>query len=191
MALFSLWLIARVGLLFPAFAGGYLLPLVDMAFMPVAALILAKPLVAVKQTRNLVFVPVMLLFTIAKNMALNELRSKSRRVTSYIEECQALPEEHGPTTEEELVALEHLEAYCVGVDQLPEQCRRVYLMRKVHGMSYKDIAEHLNITVRTVERHLQKGVMRCRAHMNEKGQGVNKNQGDAQANVVALRKDRR
>lgn len=111
--------------------------------------------------------PKTLLFTIAKNIALNELRRKSRQVTDYVEECQQMPEASGATTEEEVLGLEHLELYCSAVDQLPEQCRRVYLMRKVHGLAHKEIAERLNITVRTVERHLAKGVLRCRQQLNE------------------------
>lgn len=111
--------------------------------------------------------PKTLLFTIAKNIALNELRSKAKKVTDYIEECEVGPDSVGATTEDEVLGLERLEAYCAAVDNLPEQCRRVYLLRKVHGLAHKEIAERLNITVRTVERHLQKGVMRCRAHMLE------------------------
>ena len=113
--------------------------------------------------------PKTLLFTIAKNIALNELRSKSRRVTDYIEESQSAQEGEAPSTEEEVLGLERLDIYCEAVDKLPEQCRRVYLLRKVHGMSHKAIAQRLNITVRTVERHLAKGVLRCREQMREEG----------------------
>lgn len=111
--------------------------------------------------------PKTLLFTIAKNIALNELRTKSRRVTDYIEECSSPPEMVGATVEEELEALDKLETYCVAVDNLPPQCRRVYLLRKVHGLRHKDIAEKLNISLRSVERHLQKGAIRCRDSLSK------------------------
>ena len=109
--------------------------------------------------------PKTLLFTIAKNIALNELRTKSRRVTDYIEECSTPPEMVGATIEEEIEALDKLETYCVAIDKLPPQCRRVYLLRKVHGLRHKEIAEKLNISIRSVERHLQKGATRCRASL--------------------------
>lgn len=111
--------------------------------------------------------PKTLIFTIAKNVALNELRTKARRVTDYIEESQAAIEPCTASTEEEVVALERLELYCSAVDGLPEQCRRVYLLRKVHGLSHKGIAEQLGITIRSVERHLAKGVLKCRHYMRE------------------------
>ncbi len=68
MLLFLLWLVARVGLFVPYFSGGYLLPLLDMAFMSIAAIILARPLIVVKQLHNLFFVPVLLLFTVANGL---------------------------------------------------------------------------------------------------------------------------
>lgn len=112
--------------------------------------------------------PKTLIFTIAKNIALNELRSKARRVTDYIEECQSEPETIEFSIEEEVQALDGLQNYCSAVDALPEQCRRVYLMRKVHGLTHKEIAERLQITVRSVERHLQKGALKCKAYLDEK-----------------------
>lgn len=118
--------------------------------------------------------PKTFLFTVAKNIALNELRNTSRRITEYIDDAQEEPEFMMPTTEEEVEALDRLETYCAAVDDLPEQCRRVYLLRKVHGMPQKEIAEKLNITLRSVERHLQKGVIKCRAYMRQQ-EGSNSN----------------
>ena len=111
--------------------------------------------------------PKTLLFTIAKNIALNELRNKARRITECIDECQTEPEFLISSTEEAVEALDSLETYCAAIDALPEQCRRVYLLRKVHGLPHKEIADKLHITVRSVERHLQKGVIKCRAYMRE------------------------
>ncbi|MGS2722978.1 RNA polymerase sigma factor [Porticoccus sp. GXU_MW_L64] len=112
--------------------------------------------------------PKTLLFTIAKNVALNELRSKAKRVTGYIEECHSdMDDLLSSTVDEEIEALDGLQSYCKAVDALPEQCRRVYLLRKVHGLQHKDIAERLGITVRSVERHLQKGAIKCRAFLRE------------------------
>jgi DNA-directed RNA polymerase specialized sigma24 family protein len=86
------------------------------------------------------------------------------------------------------MAMDGLESYCRAVDKLPEQCRRVYLLRKVHGLSHKDIAARLDITVRSVERHLQKGVVKCRAYMREED-GVDVKVG-SQNSVANLRKER-
>ncbi len=65
LVLFLLWLAGRVVVLFPNMLGELLTTLVDLSFLPTVAFILAKPIVAVKQYRNLFFVPLLLLFTFA------------------------------------------------------------------------------------------------------------------------------
>jgi len=63
--LFLLWLAGRGVVLFPDFLGEVLTTIIDLSFLPTVAFILAKPIVAVKQYRNLFFVPLLLLFTFA------------------------------------------------------------------------------------------------------------------------------
>ncbi len=65
LMLFLLWLAGRVVVLAPNLLGETLTTLVDLSFLPVVAFILAKPIVAIKQYRNLFFVPLLLLFTFA------------------------------------------------------------------------------------------------------------------------------
>lgn len=64
-SLFILWLTGRVCLLFPYSLGATLSTLIDLAFLPCIAFVLAKPILAVKQYRNLFFVPLLSVFTIA------------------------------------------------------------------------------------------------------------------------------
>jgi uncharacterized protein involved in response to NO len=52
-------------MLFPASIGNTLSTLVDISFLPIVAIVLAKPIVAIKQYRNLFFVPLLAMFTIA------------------------------------------------------------------------------------------------------------------------------
>lgn len=63
--LFFLWLAGRIGLLFPDVLGSSLTTFIDLAFLPCVAYILGKPIVAIKQYRNLFFVPLLTIFTIA------------------------------------------------------------------------------------------------------------------------------
>jgi RNA polymerase sigma factor (sigma-70 family) len=49
---------------------------------------------------------------------------------------------------------EELEVLFHTIDSLPERCRQVFLLRKIHGMSHKEIARRLGIEVHTVEHHL-------------------------------------
>jgi len=70
------------------------------------------------------------------------------------------------------LARETLGIHCEAVAGLPPQCRRVYLMRKVYGMSHKEIAGQLGIAVSTVEKHLIKGVKLCDRYVREKTNNI-------------------
>ena len=61
--LFILWLSARVLLLIPTLVPQALIILIDLLFLPSVAWVLAKPILAVKQYRNLFFIPLLSLFT--------------------------------------------------------------------------------------------------------------------------------
>jgi RNA polymerase sigma factor (sigma-70 family) len=116
--------------------------------------------------------PKAFLFAIAKNIALNELNRKSRQMTGYIEECY----DDGEHTvdndlEREVEAQQSLGIYCEAVATLPEQCRRVYLLRKVHGLRHKEIAEYLGISLSSVEKHLRLGWLSCRNYTQARTDG--------------------
>ncbi|MBA6390207.1 NnrS family protein [Colwellia sp. BRX10-3] len=63
-ALFLLWLIGRFCLMFPDLLGIKLTTIIDLAFLPFVAVVLAKPILAIKQYRNLFFVPLLAIFTL-------------------------------------------------------------------------------------------------------------------------------
>ena len=117
--------------------------------------------------------PKSFLFRIAKHVALTQLTKKSRQITDYLEDFEdsevLLTED---TVEDELMARETLGIHCEAVAGLPPQCRRVYLMRKVYGMTHKDIAGQLGIAVSTVEKHLMKGVEQCDRYVRERMNNV-------------------
>lgn len=65
LGLFILWLAGRVVLLLPQLLNSYVIILVDLSFLPVVAFVLARPIIKIKQHRNLFFVPLLGLFTLA------------------------------------------------------------------------------------------------------------------------------
>jgi RNA polymerase sigma-70 factor (ECF subfamily) len=117
--------------------------------------------------------PKSFLFRIAKNVALNELARKSRLLTVYIEDSVSQDViGEGSSAEDRAMGQEKLTMFCRAVVTLPVQCRRAFLMRKVHGLSHKEISERLNISVSTVEKHVASGLLRCSAYLREGGYPV-------------------
>jgi RNA polymerase sigma-70 factor (ECF subfamily) len=113
--------------------------------------------------------PKSFLFRIAKHVALSQLTRKSRQITEYIEDSdnsEVIGTES--SAEDEVSAREILGLHCEAVATLPPQCRQVYLLRKVHGLSHKEIAAQLAIAVSTVEKHLIKAVEQCDRFVGER-----------------------
>lgn len=60
------------------------------------------------------------------------------------------------------ISREQIDALYSAIDQLPEKCREVFLLSFRDEMKNKEIAEHLQISVRTVESHLYKAILLLR-----------------------------
>ena len=108
------------------------------------------------------------LFQIARNVALEGLRRKSSQIADHIVDF----DEKSITGSESSVEAameteEYLGAFCEAAAQLTPKCRRVFLMRKVYGFSYKEITERLGISLSTAEKHMRNGMLQTSAYMRE------------------------
>ena len=63
--------------------------------------------------------------------------------------------------EDSVDAEQRLAAVLKVVATLPPQCQRVVIMKKIFGFSHQEIGRRLEISVRTVEKHLAKALQRC------------------------------
>ena len=125
------------------------------------------------------------LFRIAKNLALTKLTKKSKNITDYLEESGAsVVIEWGAAADSEVEAQESLGLYCEAVAALPEKCRQVFLLRKVHGLSHKEIAERMSLSVSSVEKYLHRGILDCKAFVQQHEAGVP----DREASLPAARR---
>lgn len=113
--------------------------------------------------------PKSFLFRIAKHLALSQLTRKSRQITDYIEDStDPGVVQLDSSAEEEISAQQILALHCAAVAELTPQCREVYLLRKMQGLSHKEIAAELGIAVSTVEKHLMKAVAQCDRYVRER-----------------------
>ena len=52
------------------------------------------------------------------------------------------------------------------IDALPPRCRDVFIMHKVNELPQREVANHLGIALKTVEKHLRLGVLSCAAALD-------------------------
>ena len=92
------------------------------------------------------------LYTIAYNGFLDSKR-KEQKERNYMDQLHRAAIEEEASEKERLERkLERLQKV---IDSLPEKCRKILLMNKMEGLKYKEIAEKLDISVKTVESQMR------------------------------------
>jgi len=123
----------------------------------------------ITEQRESIEQPKAFLFRVARNLALTRLSRKSRQITDYIEEAgDNIVAETAAACDEEVEAQQMFGIYCEAVASLPEKCRQVFLLRKVHGLSHKDIGERMGLSISSVEKYLREGILTCQAHLRDR-----------------------
>ena len=109
------------------------------------------------------------LFSTARNLAANEYRH--RRImerapwgNSMIRGSTAERE----SLETELLRDERNRLIQEAIDRLPPQCRAAFTLRVFHECSYKEVAEHLGISAKTVEKHIARGMHETHRYLNSR-----------------------
>ena len=96
------------------------------------------------------------LFTIARNLVIDAARRNKVVSFETIADLELLQAENN--IEAQLQAREALRQVQTIVDSLPVQCRRVFILRRIHEKSMLEIADDMSLSVSTVEKHLAKAI---------------------------------
>lgn len=86
-----------------------------------------------------------LLFKIAKNLCINKKQSRSRRVMLPIQDYDFPVEAHSGDKKELLGLID------MALDVLDDTYKEAFVLREYDGMSFKEIAETLDVTVSTAK----------------------------------------
>jgi RNA polymerase sigma-70 factor (ECF subfamily) len=106
--------------------------------------------------------PKALLFTTARHLALDELRRRQIAPTESLAEIDRLPVlDHGATAAETTAHRQELELLHQAIQSLPARCRQVLTLRKIYGLSQREIAAQLRISEHTVEAQVANGMRGC------------------------------
>lgn len=105
-------------------------------------------------------------------IAVNALHDRSRRAASRhvalhvsldgeVAELAAAEPSHEQRTasQQELAALQR------ALLRLPERCRQVYLLNRIEGMTYNEVADHCGISPKAVEKHIGRALRLLRERL--------------------------
>ncbi|ARU30145.1 RNA polymerase sigma factor [Cellvibrio sp. PSBB006] len=104
----------------------------------------------------------------ARNLALDHRKRSESRLADSMEDLQEDLQELSTgvdDTYDRVAANQEFGYFCEAVRQLPQQCRKAFVLRKVYGYSQKEIADSLGISENTVEKHIATGIKRCTGYM--------------------------
>lgn len=108
---------------------------------------------------------------VARNLAFDYVKKAETRLVSSVDnaELQLLQDtldfSDVDETYTQVVADREFSRFCEAVKRLPEQCRKVFVLKKVYGYTQKEIAEHLDLSESTVEKHIAYGIKQCSQYM--------------------------
>ena len=106
--------------------------------------------------------PKALLFTTARHLALDELRRRKIVPMEPIAEIDdSFVLDGGPTAADSAAHQQELELLTQAIQSLPPRCRQVLTLRKLYGLSQKEIAAQLGISEHTVEAQVGHGMRGC------------------------------
>lgn len=114
--------------------------------------------------------PRALIFRVARNLAIDRARQLGAQATDAVADFESLHVSSPVNPPEEQVdADRRFQSFCAVVEELPPVCRRVFVLRKVYQLSHEEIADVLGMAHSTIEKHVAKGMTRCRDRLRELG----------------------
>ncbi len=107
------------------------------------------------------------LFGAVRNNCLSFLEKKQKNIISEFrgEEVAEMPEEKGPGMDS---GKDYNTLLQEAIEHLPPKCREVFVLSRVSDLTYQQISEALDISVKTVENHMGKALRILRSFIRGK-----------------------
>ena len=105
------------------------------------------------------FNPKHFLFQVARNLMIDRVRRKNVVSFDSFADFEAIDTgEDRPDLERSAAARQEVRMLLAALTELPPRCRQVVTLRKIEGLSQREVAKKMGITEDTVERQVSKGV---------------------------------
>jgi RNA polymerase sigma-70 factor (ECF subfamily) len=120
----------------------------------------------------------------AKNLALNHNAKWDNKYNDSIEDFVEPPVELSSAIfEDDYESKERFLCFCRATDQLSGSVRKCFILKKVYGFSQKEIAQYLQLSESTVEKHIAKGLLKSVRYMEQMSHTVGQSTVNAEKKI--------
>ena len=110
------------------------------------------------------------LFKVARHLAIDHVRRNRNSPIQNIGDLAVVDvQEDGPSIAEVVNTKEKIELLAEAIAALPDRCRQIIILRKIHGVPQRDVAARLSISEKTVEAQVASGIKRCEKFLRQRG----------------------
>lgn len=102
------------------------------------------------------------LTTIAHGLVVDHVRRRTLE-RACLEAIAALPEPQAPSPETQMLLVEALVRIDAMLDGLPAKARSAFLLSRLDGLGYAEIAQRLNVSLSSVEKYMAMAIRHCLA----------------------------
>jgi RNA polymerase sigma factor (sigma-70 family) len=105
------------------------------------------------------------LFKTAANLAVDRIRSRNRQQQA-LDAGLCDESREAPTPDREAASAQEVEIVRRLIGELPPKCRHAFLMHRVHGAEFSQIAQEMGLSERMVRHYVLRAVLYCRAGLD-------------------------
>ena len=106
------------------------------------------------------------LSTTVRNKCLNWLRD-NKKFNKEILDMEGLLSDNTYVQPDRLIEAEIKDKIGKAIDELPEKCREIFVLNRQENLKYQEIANRLEISVKTVETQMSKALQHMRERLRE------------------------
>jgi RNA polymerase sigma-70 factor (ECF subfamily) len=107
------------------------------------------------------------LYMAVRNKSLNYIAKRKAPVHLDIDELEIDIADVAPNAEDQLLLADLTKIINETIAKLPEQCKLVFKLIKEDGLKYREVAELLNLSVKTVEYHIGNALKKLAESLNQ------------------------
>ncbi|MFC5697682.1 sigma-70 family RNA polymerase sigma factor [Pseudomonas sp. GCM10022186] len=98
--------------------------------------------------------------TVARGLVIDHWRREELE-RAYLEALACLPEAEAPSPEERELILELLERIATMLERLRPKARTAFLLAQCEGLTHREVAARMGISLRSVERYVADALYQC------------------------------